>query len=80
MDRIWEKYICFDSETLNGKAIIKGTRLSVELILGLLSEGWTNEQILENYSSLTPDSLKAVFAFSASYIKEESFYQLPQES
>ena len=80
MDRIWEKYICFDAKVLNGKATIKGTRLSVEFILGLLSEGWTNEQLLENYPSLNQESLKAVFAFSANYIKEEAFYQLPQES
>jgi uncharacterized protein (DUF433 family) len=42
----------------------KGTRISVELILALLSSGWTEQQILESYPSLTQDTLRAVFGFS----------------
>ena len=59
----WETYIHSDPNILVGKPVIKGTRLSVEFILGLFAVGWTEQQILENYPTLTPDSLKAIFAF-----------------
>jgi len=59
----WQDYITSDPQILAGKPIIKGTRLSVEFILNLLAEGWSVEQILENYPNLTPESLKAVFRF-----------------
>jgi uncharacterized protein (DUF433 family) len=35
-----------------GKPTIKGTRLSVDHIVGLLAQGWSDEQILENYPRL----------------------------
>jgi len=44
--------------------------LSVEFILNLLAEGWSIEQILENYPNLTLESLKAVFAFVAECMRE----------
>lgn len=45
--------------------MVKGTRLSADFILGLFSEGWTERQILENYPTLTHESLLAVFAFAS---------------
>ena len=38
----WETYIHSDPDILVGKPVVKGTRLSVEFILGLLSAGWTD--------------------------------------
>ncbi len=61
----WENYIHSDPDILVGKPVIKGTRLSVEFILGLFSTGWTEQQIFENYPTLTKDSLKAIFAFTS---------------
>ncbi|MEB3217366.1 MAG: DUF433 domain-containing protein [Nostocales cyanobacterium 94392] len=58
----WQNYIHSDSEVLLGKPTVKGTRISVEFLLGLLAVGWTEEQILENYPTLTPEALRAVFA------------------
>lgn len=56
---------------------MKGTRISVEFLLGLFAVGWTEEQILKNYPTLTPEALRAVFAFTAECIREESLYTLP---
>lgn len=75
----WREYIESDPSVLVGKPIIKGTRILVEFILRLLSEGWTEEQILENYPSLTRVSLQAVFAFSAECIHDETVYSLGDE-
>jgi len=47
-----------------GKSVIKGTRLTVEYILGLLAAGATPEEILEEYDGLTPEDLQACFLFA----------------
>jgi len=44
--------IVIDEEICGGKPVIKGTRISVEFILELLSNGWTYEEILKNYPQL----------------------------
>jgi len=59
----WEDYIVSDKDILMGKPAIKGTRVSVEHIIGLLAQGWSDAQILENYPRLTKESLKAVFTY-----------------
>jgi len=59
----WEDYIVSDKDILMGKPSIKGTRISVEHIIGLLAQGWSDVQILENYPRLTKESLKAVFCY-----------------
>jgi uncharacterized protein (DUF433 family) len=70
----WQDYIHSDPEVLLGKPVVKGTRLSVEFLLGLLAAGWTQEQILENYLTLTPEALRAAFAFAAESMQDESLY------
>jgi uncharacterized protein (DUF433 family) len=59
----WENYIVSDNEILLGKPTIKGTRISVEHIVGLLAQGWDENEILENFPRLTKESLQAVFAY-----------------
>ncbi len=54
-----------DLSILVGKPVVKGTRLSVEFLLGLFAAGWTEEQFLENYPNLTPEALRAVCQFAA---------------
>jgi uncharacterized protein (DUF433 family) len=76
----WKDYIHSDSEILLGKPVVKGTRLSVEFILGLFAEGWTDQQIIENYPTLSKESLRAVFAFATECMREEFLYLLPTEA
>jgi uncharacterized protein (DUF433 family) len=76
----WRKFIHSDPEVLLGKPVVKRTRLSVEFILGLFSEGWTEQQILENYPTLTKESLRAVFAFATECMREELLYTIPAEA
>ena len=59
----WKDYIVSDNEILLGKPTIKGTRISVEHIVGLLAQGWNEIQILESYPRLTKESLQAVFTY-----------------
>ena len=76
----WQDYIHSDSDILVGKPVIKGTRLSVDFILQLFAAGWSQQQVLENYPSLTPESLKAVFAFAAECLSEERVYSMPSKA
>jgi len=74
----WWDTIHSDPEILNGKPVVKGTRLSVEFLLGLFATGWSEKQVLENYPTLTPESLQAVFAFAAESMREDTVYALPR--
>ena len=58
-------YIHTDSRILLGKPVVKETRLAVDFILGLYAVGWTEQQILDSYPTLSSKALRAIFAFSA---------------
>lgn len=73
----WQNHITSDRNILLGKPVIKGTRISVELILELYSSGWTNEQILKSYPHLTNESLLAVFAYLKECMQQEFYFQIP---
>jgi uncharacterized protein (DUF433 family) len=67
----WSEHIVSDPRILGGKPTVRGTRLAVDFILNLLAEGWTQEQVLENYPSLTPETLRAVFAYAADALGDD---------
>lgn len=66
----WREHITTDPEILNGKPIIKETRLSVEFILERLANGWTEAEILENYPNLKIASIRAVYAYAYDCMKD----------
>ena len=70
----WREHIHSDPGVLTGKPVVRGTRLAVNFILELLASGWTTAQVLERYPQLTSEALRAVFAFAAEAMHEESFY------
>ena len=76
----WGNFIHSDPNVLLGKPVVKGTRLAVEFILGLYAEGWTEDQILENYPTLTKERLLAVFAYTHECMREEFLYPLAAEA
>lgn len=63
--------ITADPEIMLGKPIIKGTRITVELILRKLSEGMTIEELLQAYPHLTKEDILAAIAYSADVISQE---------
>ena len=72
----WQEYIISDPKILIGKPIIKGARISVELILELFSAGWSEKQILDSYPSVSPESLRAVFAYLKDCIQQEFYFPI----
>jgi uncharacterized protein (DUF433 family) len=69
----WPERIVTDRDVCGGRPRLKGTRLTVEFLLGLKAAGWTEHQILENYPQITADDLKAVFAYALAIIEEDEF-------
>jgi uncharacterized protein (DUF433 family) len=69
----WRDRIVSDPEIVVGKPVLKGTRLSVDLILDRLADGWTAEDLFKSYPRLTPEALQAVFAFAAEVLKDEDY-------
>ncbi len=60
MDRI-----TVDPEVMVGKPVIKGTRITVQLIVQLLANGETETEILEDYPDLTSDDIKAALLYTS---------------
>ncbi len=52
-----------DPAILSGKPFVRGTRLTVEFLQGLLATGWTREAILEVYPYASPDDIDAALAY-----------------
>lgn len=72
----WQDYIVSDKQILLGKPTIKGTRISVELVLELFSTGWTEQQILASYPSVSAIALRAVFAYLKDCIQQELYFSI----
>ncbi len=69
----WREHIVVDPAVLVGKPIIKGTRISVELLLDRLADGWSYSEILEAYPHITREQVQAAVTFAAELFKEERF-------
>ena len=65
-----------NAKILMGKPVIKGTRISVELILEKLSCGETEDQILQAHPHLTKENIKAALALAAQSLKGENIYPI----
>jgi uncharacterized protein (DUF433 family) len=53
----WRDRIIFDEAVLAGKPVVRGSRLAVNFIVGLLGRGWTEADILRNYPGITHDDI-----------------------
>lgn len=74
----WQDRIVTDPAILVGKPTIKGTRISVELILGWLANGWTYEQLIEAYPHITHEDIQAALAYAAERLREDDYISLPK--
>lgn len=72
----WREKIAVDPAVLVGKPVIKGTRLSVEFIIGLLSQGWSEAEILRNYPGITTEDIKACLAYAEDVLKSERVFPI----
>jgi uncharacterized protein (DUF433 family) len=70
----WSEFIISDKDILLGKPTIKGTRISVDHVISLLAQGWSEEKILANYPRLNKESLKAGFVYIYECLQDGLLY------
>ena len=66
--------ISIDPKVLVGKPVIRGTRLSVEFVIGLLADGWAEGDILANYPGITREDILACLAYARDILGSEKVY------
>jgi len=66
--------IVLDSAVLAGKPVIRGTRLSVDFVIGLMADGWSEADILRNYPGLCNDDIAACLAYARDVLRSEKVY------
>ncbi len=74
----WRDRIVLDPEILVGKPIIKGTRISVELVVELLARGYTSEQIVEQYAHISPRDVQTCLAYASDMLRSERVYGISE--
>jgi uncharacterized protein (DUF433 family) len=66
--------ITLDPPVLAGKPVIRGTRLSVEFVIGLMAEGWSEADILADYPGITRDDIIACLAYARDMLSSEKVF------
>ncbi len=66
--------IVLDPQVLAGKPVVRGSRLSVEFVAGLLAEGWSERDILDNYPGLQSEDIRACLAYARDRLASERVY------
>ncbi len=73
----WRDHIVIDPKVLVGKPVIRGTRISVELVIDLLGRGYTAAQVMEQYPHVTAENIQACLAYASEILRSERVYALP---
>jgi uncharacterized protein (DUF433 family) len=71
----FQDYIESNHTIMLGKPVIKGTRITVELILKKLSEGASTSQLIDMYPSLNNEQINACLAYASAVISNELILQ-----
>lgn len=66
--------IALDPDVLAGKPVIRGTRIAVEFVIGLMAEGWSEGDILENYPGITHEDIVACLAYARDMLSSEKVF------
>ena len=65
------KRITVNPQIFGGKPIIRGRRLAVEHVLGMLAAGDTQDTLLQNYPWLEPEDIKACLVYARRVVNDE---------
>lgn len=66
--------ILVDPDVLAGKPFVSGTRLAVEFVLGLMADGWTETDLIENYPGLVREDVAACLAYARDVLRSERVF------
>lgn len=70
MNAVIHDRIVLDPAILAGKPVIRGSRLSVEFVIGLLADGWSKAGIIANYPSVDHDDILACLAYARDMLRD----------
>lgn len=70
-------HITIDPAVLGGKPTVRGLRIGVEHIFRALSAGVPEAELLADYPDLTPEDLRACYAYAAELIESERVFRIP---
>ncbi len=65
------KRIIFNRDIMGGQACIRGLRIPVSLIINLIANGMTTEEIIKEYPDLEPEDIKEALQYASWLAKEE---------
>ena len=66
--------IALAPDVLAGKPVIRGTRIAVQFVIGLMADGWSEADILENYPGVTHDDIIACLAYARDTLSSERVF------
>lgn len=72
--QISEPMVISDPKIMMGKPVLRGTRITVELILDKLAAGESVDQILSEHPRVTPEGVRAAIAFAAKALRADVVY------
>ena len=75
-----EAMVISDPNIMMGKPVVRGTRITVELILEKLAAGESVEQLLSEHQRLTPEGIRAAIAFAAEALRADVVYPFEKVS
>ena len=70
------EHIVVNPDIMVGKPVIKGTRLPVEYILGLLAQGTTHAEMMKEYPKITEKDIQACLLFATKVLGDTDFMPL----
>ncbi len=76
---LWRDRIVINPKVMMGKPVIRGTRLTVQFILGLLAHGATIKEIIEEYPGLTKEDIFACLLFATKALETTEFIPIQLE-
>lgn len=76
----WRSRIETNPDVLTGKPVVAGTRIAVELVVELLAEDWSTEDILDQYPALSREDIQACLRYAHERLQSERVYPRTTES
>ena len=77
MDEHLVQRVSMDPKVMAGKALLRGTRIPVELLVRMLAQGIPEGEILREYPRLEPEDIRAALAYAAQVLADEAIFPLP---
>lgn len=77
---IWRDHIETNPDVLSGKPVVKDTRIAVEFVVDLLAQGWTTDDLLDQYPALTREDVRACLHYASEILKSERIHPLTPDT